>query len=162
MSKIHFLVGDATYPQEKGFKIIAHICNDIGVWGGGFVLAINKRWTQPKERYLLWHKKGPNFKLGATLFVHVAPDITVANMVAQRGLRILGVNPKPIRYKSLENCLRMVAQKAKEKNASVHIPRIGCGLAGGDWSIIEEIINEQLIEQDIDVFVYDFKKQKTH
>jgi len=35
------------------------------------------------------------------------------------------------------------------------MPRIGCGLAGGDWSRVEEIINEVLIEAGVEVYVYD-------
>jgi hypothetical protein len=30
------LKGDATSPQAKGPKVIAHVCNDIGAWGKGF------------------------------------------------------------------------------------------------------------------------------
>ncbi len=42
MTTIQYLKGDATSPQAKGTKIIAHICNDIGGWGKGFVLAVSK------------------------------------------------------------------------------------------------------------------------
>jgi hypothetical protein len=35
------------------------------------------------------------------------------------------------------------------------MPRIGCGLAGGDWNKIEAIINETLGEKGLDVTVYD-------
>ncbi|MEV6001124.1 Appr-1-p processing protein, partial [Streptomyces griseomycini] len=28
----------------KGVKVIAHVCNDIGGWGKGFVLAVSRRW----------------------------------------------------------------------------------------------------------------------
>ncbi len=43
MKEISYLVGDATTPDTQGPKIISHICNDIGAWGKGFVLAISKR-----------------------------------------------------------------------------------------------------------------------
>ena len=32
MKEIEFLLGDATQPQSKGNKIIAHVCNDLGGW----------------------------------------------------------------------------------------------------------------------------------
>jgi hypothetical protein len=41
-----------------------------------------------------------------------------------------------------------------ELNASVHLPRIGCGLAGGKWEKIEPLINKLLIDQGLNVFVY--------
>jgi hypothetical protein len=36
------------------------------------------------------------------------------------------------------------------------MPRIGCGLAGGKWELIEPIIVRTLSEHDIAVTVYDF------
>jgi hypothetical protein len=35
------------------------------------------------------------------------------------------------------------------------MPRIGCGLAGGDWSRIEPLIEEQLCARGVQVTVYD-------
>jgi hypothetical protein len=43
MTDIQYRIGDATAPTTDGNKFIAHICNDIGGWGKGFVLAISKR-----------------------------------------------------------------------------------------------------------------------
>jgi hypothetical protein len=33
------------------------------------------------------------------------------------------------------------------------MPRIGCGLAGGEWSQVQDIINEVC---SVDVYVYDY------
>jgi len=51
MKPITYIKGDATNPQAKGTKIIIHICNNLGGWGKGFVLAISKRWKAPEEAY---------------------------------------------------------------------------------------------------------------
>lgn len=51
--------------------------------------------------------------------------------------------------------LEKLATLAKERNASVHMPRIGCGLAGGTWEEIEPIIQRTSCAAEIDVFVYD-------
>jgi hypothetical protein len=40
MSEITYVRGDATAPSVKGVKLIAHVCNDIGGWRKGFVLAL--------------------------------------------------------------------------------------------------------------------------
>jgi len=161
MSGIAYLVGDATKPEVNGNKIIAHICNDVGAWGAGFVLALSKRWKEPEKDYLRWFRegKGADFKLGQTRFVKVEGDIWVANMIAQRGIKPVGGVP-PIRYEAVEECLKMVAEKAEELNASVLMPRIGCGLAGGRWDKVEPLIKSTLIEKDIPVYVYDL--EKTH
>jgi O-acetyl-ADP-ribose deacetylase (regulator of RNase III) len=76
-------------------------------------------------------------------------------MIGQHGLRNAGGEP-PIRYDAVGKCLAKVAAKAKELGASVHMPRIGCGLAGGRWEVIEPLIVQSLCEQDVSAVVYDF------
>lgn len=48
-----------------------------------------------------------------------------------------------------------MATKAAELDASVHMPRIGCGLAGGNWSRVEPLIMRRLAERGVAVTVYD-------
>ncbi len=48
-----------------------------------------------------------------------------------------------------------MADKAVELGASVHMPRIGCGLAGGRWPRVEPLIVERLVRRGIEVTVYD-------
>jgi hypothetical protein len=63
----------------------------------------------------------------------------------------------PIRYEAVAEFLKQVAAKAVELGARVHMPRIGCGLAGGEWSLIEPLIEEQLCRRGVLVTVYDFE-----
>ena len=114
-------------------------------------------FSEPEEAFRQWYRDRAqdNFGLGAVQFVQVGQDVWVANMVAQHGLKAVGGVP-PIRYQALDTCLKQVAAKAKELNASVHVPRIGCGLAGGEWSRIEPLIISSLCEQKVPVTVYDF------
>ncbi|MFB6479598.1 macro domain-containing protein [Streptomyces virginiae] len=156
METLKIIAGDATNPQAKGPKVIAHICNDLGGWGKGFVLAVSRRWPEPEREYRRWHREraGNDFALGAVQFVHVRADIWVANMVAQRGMRT-GSGGPPIRYEALERCLNSVAEHALAHNASVHMPRIGCGLAGGNWERIEPVIDKTLGARDVATTVYD-------
>jgi O-acetyl-ADP-ribose deacetylase (regulator of RNase III) len=86
--------------------------------------------------------------------VQVGPNTWVANVIGQHGLRSGGRKP-PIRYEAVEQCLAKVAEKARELAASVHMPRIGCGLAGGRWERIEPLIVKTLCEAGIPVTVYD-------
>ena len=57
---------------------------------------------------------------------------------------------------ALEQGLGGVARHAIELGASVHMPRIGCGLAGGKWERVEPIVRRTLIDGGIAVTVYDF------
>ncbi len=156
MATINYVQGDATRPHAKGNKIIAHICNDHGGWGKGFVLAVSKRWPEPEAAYREWHKvrSKNDFGLGVIQLVQVEPYIWVANMVAQRGMKTGSQGP-PIRYEAVRACLTKLAAEAQGLGACVHMPRIGCGLAGGRWEQVEPIILEELVSQGVEVTVYD-------
>lgn len=138
MNKITYVKGDATSPQGEGLKIICHICNNVGAWGAGFVLALSKKWSEPERQYRA--KNG--YVLGDVDIVQVEEDIFVANMIAQNNIiSNLGDDDKPpIRYYALTEALYAVNEFAEKNNASIHAPMFGSGLAGGDWNKIEDII----------------------
>lgn len=148
---IHYIKSDATKPIGDGTKIICHVCNDIGAWGAGFVLAISKRWKKPELYYRQWSKE-KGLKLGQVQIVPVGNGIIVANMIAQHGIYKSNGNI-PLRYSSLRKCLASLQQVSS--NSTIHMPRIGCGLAGGDWNTVEKIIKEEL--PDHEIYVYDLK-----
>ena len=141
MTTIDYISGDATMPVGDGPRIIVHVCNDIGAWGKGFVLAVSRRWKEPEAAYRRWHKQGDDvpFQLGQVQFVAVDDGLWVANLIGQHGIRNTGSKP-PIRYDAVREGLERIAEFAAEHNASVHMPRIGCGLAGGQWEEIEPLI----------------------
>ncbi|TQE26621.1 macro domain-containing protein [Streptomyces ipomoeae] len=156
MSGITYVRGDATVPLGKGVKIIAHVSNDSGGWGKGFVLALSRRWPEPEAAYRAWHRDRAHndFGLGAAQFVQVGPYTWVANLIGQRGTRT-GSKGVPVRYEAIDTALGLLADKVLELEASVHMPRIGCGLAGGKWSRVEPLITDRLIQRGISVTVYD-------
>lgn len=156
MSEITYVRGDATAPQGKGVKLIAHVCNDLGGWGKGFVLAVSRRWPEPEAAYRRWHRErsGNDFGLGAVQFVRTTQYVWVANMVGQRGIGT-GSKGVPVRYEAIGAALEKVADRAVELGATIHMPRIGCGLAGGTWSRIEPLIEEHLVKRGVTVTVYD-------
>jgi O-acetyl-ADP-ribose deacetylase (regulator of RNase III) len=158
MTTNNYLQGDATSPQASGNKIIVHVCNDLGGWGKGFVLAISARWPEPERAFRQWHRERAknDFGLGAVQLVQVKPDIWVANLIGQHGIKT-GSKGVPVRYEAIEQGLAGVAEKAVELKASVHMPRIGCGLAGGTWERVKPLIIAELSSRDIPVYVYDFR-----
>jgi O-acetyl-ADP-ribose deacetylase (regulator of RNase III) len=155
---IQYLKGDATNPVGDDHRIIVHICNNLGKWGKGFVLAISKSWSAPERVYKDSFKQDSNPSLGDVQFVPVNDSITVANIIGQNGVRSPQnkTAPAPIRYEAVEQGLSSIAVYAAKNRASVHMPRIGCGLAGGSWEEMEPIIERTLIAKGIDVFVYDY------
>ncbi|MGI5347966.1 macro domain-containing protein [Streptomyces sp. CA-250714] len=156
MAQLEIVRGDATSPQGKGVKIIAHVCNDLGGWGKGFVLALSRRWPEPEAAFRRWHRERAHndFGLGAVQFVQVDRYVWVANMVGQRGIR-RGSKGVPVRYEAIDTALGLVGDKARELGASVHMPRIGCGLAGGRWERVQPLVEERLVRRGVSVTVYE-------
>jgi O-acetyl-ADP-ribose deacetylase (regulator of RNase III) len=172
---IHYLNGDATEPVGDGNKVIAHVCNDVGGWGAGFVVAISNKWLKPESSYRKWHKGNLTasesvilpepFALGNLQLIRVVSSrfdeinpskkidgIWIANMIAQTGY---GSNQPPIRYEAIESCLNKLNDYLVKLNATMHSPRFGCGLAGGKWSEIEKLIQKCIT---VDVYIYDYNK----
>ena len=154
MTEIKYIKADATFPQSEGNIIIPHICNDIGAWGKGFVLALSKRWKAPEKQYKLWYQEKEGFALGAVQFVQVEENIWVGNIIGQHKIQEEKGIP-PIRYEAVREGLEKVAIFAQEKQAYIQMPRIGCGLAGGTWEKIALIIEKTLLTKHIQVTVCD-------
>ena len=175
MTGLHYVVGDATGPigegEGKPDKIIAHICNDQGGWGRGFVLALDRRWPEPRQAYREWHRQSQEewgdaqFQLGRLRFVRVEDDVVVANMIAQHGIRHSSKAPRAVQYDALVTCLSYLGSCAhgnvlNPTLETIHMPRIGAGLGGGDWNVIESMIQAILVDTyTLDVYVYDLPKQ---
>lgn len=158
MAELRFVEGDATVPIGDGPRILVHIVNTLGIWGAGFVMAVSERWPPVRVEYRSWYRgrnRGANnFHLGGVLLMQVEPQLWVANCVAQQGIAIPNGRP-PIRYVALGRTLDKVRTFAEKQGASVHMPRIGTGLAGGRWDRVEVVVRMELVDRGIDVVVYD-------
>jgi O-acetyl-ADP-ribose deacetylase (regulator of RNase III) len=154
---VKYVVGDATRPHDAyQRRIVVHIVNDqTPNWGGaGFAMAIKRRWHIAPSAFKSDVESGAfGLKLGD---VHLAPvdgNTQVASLVAQRGY---GPSPRPrIRYSALLKALRTLAEIARSSKASVHMPRIGVGQAGGAWEVVAELITQTLGAAGVPVVVYD-------
>ena len=153
---IHFIKGDATNPidyndKREQIKLIVHICNDVNRFGKGFVAALAKKWPQTKASF---HAM-TNPMLGDVDFCWIKDsELCVANMIAQHNIYCVYDKKTrqkipPIRYEALRSCLKRVSDEVLTLTAyhpnteiTVHMPRIGCGLAGGKWELVEPILKE--------------------
>lgn len=160
--ELRYAQGDATDPSGTGPQIIAHVCNDIGGWGRGFVMALSRRGKEPEIAYRTWYRDRStnDFALGAVQLVPVHQNLWVANMIGQHGIRRGGSGAPPVRYEAIQQALGRLGDHALNLRASVHMPRIGAGLAGGEWSRIEPLIAKQLCERGIAVTIYDLPAQE--
>lgn len=148
---VEHVIGDATRPVGGGRKIIAHVANDkTGRWGRGFGLALTRAFGGIRDDFLGWSKD--NLRLGNAHTFDAGGGLAVFSMVAQKGL------PDPprrtVRYAHLAACLDELAGLSSRTGASVHMPLIGTGYAGGSWDVVRDLLNRHLVRRGVRVTVY--------
>lgn len=130
--------------------IIAHGVNCKGVMGSGVALTVKTKYPKAYHYYLDKHEED-GWKLGDVQFVKLNSGHSyIANCATQDAYLPRGVCH--VNYDALRDCMRKVKDFAKLHNLTVAIPKIGAGLAGGDWKIIEEEIN--IVFDDYDIICY--------
>jgi len=158
--RISYLTRDATEPITEDLTIIAHVVNDkTANWGAGFGRFVAKKWPHVQESFRKKASAPGGLRLGATFMSEVAPSLLVFHMVSQHGY---GESLKPrIRYEMLRRGLDQLAELAIARHASVQMPKVGAGEAGGSWPIIEEMIEETLCRRGIAVTVCELPGNET-
>jgi O-acetyl-ADP-ribose deacetylase (regulator of RNase III) len=124
-------------------------------WGGkGFSMALLRRWPKLQEDFRAWADAAPScLSLGQMHITQTEPTTQVASLVAQRGY---GPSTSPrLRYGALKQALERLVEVAVEAQAAVHMPRIGCGQAGGSWDVVEELLTMTLARARVPISIYD-------
>ena len=151
MHIITYVKGDATHPIAIP-AIIAHVCNNKGGWGAGFTKALTGKFGPSLKDFYQGMIKS-NANLGGASIQHINDNIFICHMIAQNGFR-KPENPVPLDYDSLDICLGRLYKVCRilHKNMTIHMPRIGCGLAGGTWDRVEPLILKHMTAP---TYVYD-------
>lgn len=124
--------------------IIVHGANAQGVMGSGVAKAIREKYPECYDAYyiqyisyglslgdVVWWASNDSPVLSGTLFI--------ANGITQN---LYGTDKRHVNYVAVALVFKEVIRQAKATNLEVHFPKIGAGLGGGRWDIIEEIIND--------------------
>ena len=159
---ITYLNGDALDPLTAGPAIIAHVVNDATAnWGGrGFAQAVRERMPIVQDEFRQWVRLHKTlFRLGESRSCRVSPGLWVFSMICQEGYGP-SVTTR-LRYGPLQACLIRLAEFALANEATVHMPRIGAGLAGGSWPIIEELIGQEVCSRGVSVTVYELIRRQS-
>ena len=151
---IQFVRGDATQVRGEGPRILVQIVNDkTPNWGGGgFAQLVRRTWPTVQEDFIQWAHRD-RLALGKVRIADIGDGVSVASIIGQKGY---GPSATPrIRYAAVKAGLEVVVAHAKAIDATIHMPRIGTGNAGGSWRIIEDIIRWTCCQAGLSVRVYD-------
>jgi O-acetyl-ADP-ribose deacetylase (regulator of RNase III) len=157
--------GDLIKMAKDGhFDLIIHGCNCFCTMGNGIAKQIKEEFPNVYDADRET-KSGDIDKLGNYTFaqVNLLTEKTYADIMMFHGhhpiLFVLncytqynyGTDRVQIDYEALTLVLRKINHNFKGK--SIGIPKIGAGLAGGDWNKIKEIINKELNAMDVTIVI---------
>lgn len=131
-------VGDVL---QSDAGIIAHQTNCRGVMGAGVALQIKKKLLKEGEyeKYVdLCHEKKPAELLGTVQLLDTNDGRLVANVFGEDIPTGTGLDTN---YEALRQGLHVVRNIAEKERCSVAVPGLmGCGLAGGDWNVVRQML----------------------
>ena len=117
--------------------IIVHGCNAQGVMGSGVALAVRQKYPECFNAYA-----NADLHLGLVVWHYENENLWIANAITQD---FYGTDKRHVNYAAIAFCFEHVFKNAIYGSSTpfeVHFPKIGAGLGGGDWNIIEQIIND--------------------
>lgn len=143
---IKYIDGDLVRDAED-FDVIVHCCNCFCQMGSGIAPQIKAKFP---EAYKVdcETKSGDRNKLGTITFTKNSP-VTVVNLYGQFGYNARRFGGRDVDYDALRSGFKEIKNKFGGKTFGM--PKLGAGLAGGDWDIIEKIIEEELIDEQVTV-----------
>jgi O-acetyl-ADP-ribose deacetylase (regulator of RNase III) len=128
--------------------IIAHGCNCVGGFGSGVAGQIAQKWPEVRNAYLKQHNSH-GWQLGFVQYVDVDNKI-IANCGTQKEYYPRGVCHAD--YDAIKTVMEELKKYAECYSLSVAIPKIGAGLAGGNWDTIEGIVQEAFGDYPVTVY----------
>lgn len=127
--------------KEGLFDVIVHGCNCFCTMGAGIAKGIKTEFPGAFDADLKT-KSGDRSKLGTISHAKIG-NLEVVNAYTQYHWRGSG---KKADYEAIRLAFRLI--KKQFSGSKIGYPAIGAGLAGGDWTVISTIIDEELQGED--------------
>lgn len=146
--------GDLIALAKQGmFDVITHGCNCMCNMGAGIAPQMAKEFGCNNYKLEEMSTQGNINKLGQIEWnyypVSIDKKVAVVNSYTQY---VPAPWLKPLDYEALTLCLRKINHTFKGKH--IGLPKIGAGLAGGDWERIKQIIQTELVDCEVTVVLY--------
>jgi O-acetyl-ADP-ribose deacetylase (regulator of RNase III) len=122
--------------------------------GAGLAAQIKQRYPELYDEYRMICNGSAN-KLG-TVFVYRAPNYWIANIFGQDGF---GREKRHLNYDALRKGLSDLQWFIDDNQIkSIAFPKyMGCGLAGGDWDTVLDIMADTLNVTSLDIQLISYK-----
>lgn len=147
-----YIKGDIT---ETELKYIAHGVNCQNKMGSGVAKALYTKFPEVKTNY---HKYFERYGyLGEIHEAYSDSNRSIINCFTQFSYGY--DNKRYVNYSAIVTCFKKL-ENLIPMGERLAIPKIGCGLAGGDWNIVEQLINDT-VGDDLEIWVYELEDKKT-
>jgi O-acetyl-ADP-ribose deacetylase (regulator of RNase III) len=133
--KIQYEKGDIF---ESPHRAILHGCNAQGVMGAGFAARLKQEHPYAYKEYRDAYEGG-KLHLGTILLVKAGKRLIIHGITQQYYGR---ENRRYVSYDAIAHVMSAVEETLYGQ--VVAMPKIGAGLAGGDWNVIASIIESEL------------------
>lgn len=161
---LKYKVGDLILAAKAGeVDIIAHGCNCFNTMESGIAPLIAHAFQEAYVADQLT-SKGDEGKLGSYTRARCEDGLIVFNLYTQYDFRGRYEGKREFNYEAADSAFRKLREWADEQmdffgdskeDLRFGFPKIGAGLAKGDWEIISGIIEKHL--GDFDVTIYTLK-----
>ena len=134
------------------FEVIAHGCNCMCTMGAGIAKTIKSKFPEAYQADCAT-EKGDKNKLGTCSFATCKTEngfCDVVNAYTQYDYRGKGVL---VEYDAVRSCMNWLKKNYSGKK--IGLPKIGAGLAKGNWNIIESIIAEELKDENLTIVLFE-------
>lgn len=148
--KINYRQGDLFASPHR---VLVHGCNAQGVMGGGVAWHVRDQFPEAYDQYRQQYLDQGELALGTIIPVETNGRIIV-NAVTQQHF---GAPPaRYVSYDAVSVAMAAVDAWCRENGyAEFAMPRIGAGLGGGDWQVIESVVECAVTHTQ--VWVYDLE-----
>jgi O-acetyl-ADP-ribose deacetylase (regulator of RNase III) len=143
---IFYKKGDLFKAPEQ---LLAHGVNCSGAFGSGVAAGMALNHIVARNSYFFKYTEF-GWELGDVQFI-VSNNKWIANCATQ--LNYLPRTMCHADYPAIEAAMLKVKEFAMKDGLTVAMPKIGAGLAGGDWNIIKAILEK--VFNDYDATVYE-------
>ena len=149
---LKYKIGDLLQAEVDA---IGQCCNCYCTMGSGIAPKIKKEWPEVYAADCAT-RKGDRTKLGTfTKAIVEDGELTVYNLYGQYGYSKRDSGIRDLDYDAIFDALDAMADDVIACGGkTVGLPLIGCGLAGGKWSVVEAMIEETLVAKGLEVFIY--------
>ena len=149
LTMIKYIDGDLVRDADN-YDVIAHCCNCFCTMGAGIAPQIKHKFPEAYAADCTT-TSGDQLKLGTITYTETTTPIVV-NLYGMYHFNKTHYNEVMVKYDALRLSIQNMVIKFKGKKFG--LPKIGAGLANGDWDIIERIIQEEMNGEDVTIVNY--------